>query len=220
MGNPDESRASRYILKDYVNAKLLYCHPPPSVDSDAFNAEARDLVKLALSLKLRTKRAPVTRVGKNADTFIAMPEEDGSTDEDDEENDEEYQIARSIQQGTYSVAAGSSATASGGRHRQSARADAMDRNFFSSSGLANPINAQGRAFVNGVAANMAGVVPGNGRVALFSGQRTLAADGSRLSSRKMRELESIGAIQSGASKKHYKGNKRHKQRSGAGNPYE
>lgn len=28
-GSPDESRAARYILKDYVNAKLLYCQPPP-----------------------------------------------------------------------------------------------------------------------------------------------------------------------------------------------
>lgn len=28
-GTPDESRAARYILKDYVTAKLLYCHPPP-----------------------------------------------------------------------------------------------------------------------------------------------------------------------------------------------
>ncbi|KAH0846375.1 Large subunit GTPase 1 [Fonsecaea pedrosoi] len=31
---PDESRAARYILKDYVNGKLLYCHPPPSGDPD------------------------------------------------------------------------------------------------------------------------------------------------------------------------------------------
>ncbi|EXJ62610.1 hypothetical protein A1O7_03048 [Cladophialophora yegresii CBS 114405] len=31
---PDESRAARYILKDYVNGKLLYCHPPPVKDTD------------------------------------------------------------------------------------------------------------------------------------------------------------------------------------------
>ncbi|KAG0126512.1 hypothetical protein HOY82DRAFT_627882 [Tuber indicum] len=29
-GIPDESRAARYILKDYVNGKLLFCHPPPA----------------------------------------------------------------------------------------------------------------------------------------------------------------------------------------------
>ena len=29
---PDVNRGSRYILKDYVNGKLLYCYPPPEVD--------------------------------------------------------------------------------------------------------------------------------------------------------------------------------------------
>ncbi|KAH8835699.1 hypothetical protein DL96DRAFT_1666368 [Flagelloscypha sp. PMI_526] len=39
QGNPDEARASRYILKDYVNAKLLYCHPPPGKSDSEFNEE-------------------------------------------------------------------------------------------------------------------------------------------------------------------------------------
>ncbi|KAK2798897.1 hypothetical protein FQN51_007259 [Onygenales sp. PD_10] len=30
LGQPDESRAARYILKDYVNGKLLFCQPPPT----------------------------------------------------------------------------------------------------------------------------------------------------------------------------------------------
>ncbi|KAI5849395.1 ribosome biogenesis GTPase Lsg1 [Morchella snyderi] len=42
-GNPDESRAARYILKDYVNGKLLFCHPPlatdPPIDALHFNRE-------------------------------------------------------------------------------------------------------------------------------------------------------------------------------------
>ncbi|KOS19341.1 Large subunit GTPase 1 [Escovopsis weberi] len=43
LGQPDESRASRYILKDYVNGKLLFVHPPPGVeDARAFNAELYD----------------------------------------------------------------------------------------------------------------------------------------------------------------------------------
>lgn len=29
QGQPDESRAARYVLKDYVSGKLLFCHPPP-----------------------------------------------------------------------------------------------------------------------------------------------------------------------------------------------
>ncbi|KDQ63371.1 hypothetical protein JAAARDRAFT_169123 [Jaapia argillacea MUCL 33604] len=77
QGLPDESRAARYILKDYVNAKLLYCHPPPGVPEDEFNAETREL---ALKRAAGKKRAPVTRVVKGADTFIptAHPVQDPS----------------------------------------------------------------------------------------------------------------------------------------------
>ncbi|KAI6250588.1 Large subunit GTPase 1 [Erysiphe necator] len=38
-GQPDESRAARYILKDYVNGKILFCHPPPETDSKEFNLD-------------------------------------------------------------------------------------------------------------------------------------------------------------------------------------
>ncbi|GJJ09874.1 hypothetical protein Clacol_004098 [Clathrus columnatus] len=67
QGNPDESRAARYILKDYVNAKLLFCHPPPGVSEDGFNVPTRQNALRRLAGK---KKAPVTRVGKGADTYI------------------------------------------------------------------------------------------------------------------------------------------------------
>ncbi|KAL4883302.1 P-loop containing nucleoside triphosphate hydrolase protein [Aspergillus karnatakaensis] len=35
QGQPDESRAARYVLKDYVNGKLLFCHPPPATISES-----------------------------------------------------------------------------------------------------------------------------------------------------------------------------------------
>ena len=35
-GLPDNPRSSRHILKDFVNGKLLYCVPPPQVDSLEF----------------------------------------------------------------------------------------------------------------------------------------------------------------------------------------
>ncbi|KAJ2385333.1 hypothetical protein GGI05_004732, partial [Coemansia sp. RSA 2603] len=39
-GNPDEARAARVLLKDYVAGKLLYCHPPPSWPAaEDFNAD-------------------------------------------------------------------------------------------------------------------------------------------------------------------------------------
>ncbi|KAK4983510.1 hypothetical protein LTR66_005122 [Elasticomyces elasticus] len=42
LGQPDESRAARYVLKDYVKGKLLFCHPPPTdppIDARYFNRE-------------------------------------------------------------------------------------------------------------------------------------------------------------------------------------
>uniref|UniRef100_L7M2P5 Large subunit GTPase 1 homolog n=1 Tax=Rhipicephalus pulchellus TaxID=72859 RepID=L7M2P5_RHIPC len=36
-GLPDNPRASRYILKDFVNGKLLYCVAPPSVDQKEYH---------------------------------------------------------------------------------------------------------------------------------------------------------------------------------------
>ncbi|MCJ1399999.1 hypothetical protein MMC11_003202 [Xylographa trunciseda] len=49
QGQPDESRAARYILKDYVNGKLLFCHPPPhepSIDALEFNRQLYDVKHL------------------------------------------------------------------------------------------------------------------------------------------------------------------------------
>jgi large subunit GTPase 1 len=40
LGRANESKAARYILKDYVNGKLLWCHPPPDVEDPVeFNRE-------------------------------------------------------------------------------------------------------------------------------------------------------------------------------------
>lgn len=69
QGTPDEARAARYILKDYMNARLLYCHPPPDLESNMFNEETR---ALALERAEGTKKGPLTRVGKNASTFIPL----------------------------------------------------------------------------------------------------------------------------------------------------
>ncbi|KAI1767720.1 P-loop containing nucleoside triphosphate hydrolase protein [Hypoxylon sp. FL1150] len=47
VGQPDESRAARVILKDYVNGKLLYVEPPPDgVDGAEFNRELYDSAHL------------------------------------------------------------------------------------------------------------------------------------------------------------------------------
>lgn len=40
-GQPDQPRSARYVLKDYVSGKLLYCHPPPGIDPDDFQHQHR-----------------------------------------------------------------------------------------------------------------------------------------------------------------------------------
>ncbi|KAK3365922.1 hypothetical protein B0T24DRAFT_597673 [Lasiosphaeria ovina] len=48
FGQPDQSRAARYILKDYVKGRLLYVEPPPDRDIDPkeFNRELYDMSHL------------------------------------------------------------------------------------------------------------------------------------------------------------------------------
>ncbi|CAI6100349.1 unnamed protein product [Clonostachys chloroleuca] len=48
LGQPDSSRASRYVLKDYVNGKLLYVEPPPNYpgEPNEFNKELYDELHL------------------------------------------------------------------------------------------------------------------------------------------------------------------------------
>ncbi|BGP07409.1 hypothetical protein JCM10049v2_003240 [Rhodotorula toruloides] len=73
QGNPDQSRSSRLVLKDYVNGKLLYCHPPPGIDSDDFNRETRDIERLRAQNKLKRKMAPMTRVSQKSDYYVHNP---------------------------------------------------------------------------------------------------------------------------------------------------
>ncbi|XP_075214716.1 nucleostemin 3 isoform X3 [Lycorma delicatula] len=51
-GQPDNPRSSRYILKDFVNGNLLYCHAPPGVFQDDFHK---------FPPRRRTRPIPVTR---------------------------------------------------------------------------------------------------------------------------------------------------------------
>ncbi|KAF8641100.1 hypothetical protein AX17_000743 [Amanita inopinata Kibby_2008] len=69
QGNPDESRAARYLLKDYVNGKILFCHPPPDISPDDFNKKTH---ALSLTRAIKKKWAPATRVVKHSNTFVAL----------------------------------------------------------------------------------------------------------------------------------------------------
>lgn len=45
-GQPDNPRSARYILKDFVNGKLLYGHAPPGIDQNEYHTwpERRKLI--------------------------------------------------------------------------------------------------------------------------------------------------------------------------------
>lgn len=36
-GQPDNPRSARYVLKDFVNGRLLYCVAPPTLSQDEFH---------------------------------------------------------------------------------------------------------------------------------------------------------------------------------------
>ncbi|KAL7797603.1 P-loop containing nucleoside triphosphate hydrolase protein [Trichoderma ceciliae] len=80
LGQPDEARASRYILKDYVNGKLLFVHPPPEVEDDKeFNAELYDEAHLPERRRAALVAATeALHLGGDEDSlaseFIALPQ--------------------------------------------------------------------------------------------------------------------------------------------------
>lgn len=55
-----------------------FCHPPPTFSPDEFNRETWDLMLRRVTGK---KRAPTTRVGKNADTYPLLGDPLGDTSE-------------------------------------------------------------------------------------------------------------------------------------------
>jgi large subunit GTPase 1 len=75
LGQPDESRAARYILKDYVKGKLLFCHPPPQdppIDAKHFNRELYDAAHLP-----EKRRARLARMTEAAEAESLMDAEFG-----------------------------------------------------------------------------------------------------------------------------------------------
>ncbi|RUS69313.1 hypothetical protein EGW08_022930 [Elysia chlorotica] len=67
-GVPDAPRASRYVLKDYVKGKLLYCEPPPGVDGRSFQDTDR-VVKLEMVRTTSKLPPPQIRSAIDKDFF-------------------------------------------------------------------------------------------------------------------------------------------------------
>lgn len=199
FGMPDTSRAARYILKDYVNAKLLYAHPPPGIESDDFMKSSRDrsLAQLESEISNGRKRAPVTHVGKNADTFVkAAPSSDPSIEEASQISGPSHPQLTS--QSVRSNAA--SAPMRSGKEKS----EALDGVFFTEAGPAPRPVLTGRNHPGDQ--QEAGL--GFSRPMQYPHQRMLGPDGMPL-------LDTGPKGRSGGGKKHFKG-REGKKRSGRG----
>lgn len=154
-------------MKDYVNAKLLFCHPPPGVSEEEFNIPTKENALRRLAGK---KKAPVTRVGKGADTYLPQ---------DPAVNHQEL------------------ATPVEGRE-----ARALDASFFAEAGLSSRPFVKGQQF---------------SRSRLYPHQNSVADDGTQISGKHAKFLATLSNnVETAGSKRHFKGSKRMKQRSGKG----
>lgn len=123
QGQPDESRAARYILKDYVNGKLLFCHPPPPfspeshtttsgttphIDPHYFNRELYDIDHLP----------------EKRQAFFA------STAEQEEEGGEAIPSIQATRKGGAASAVEGDLNSPTPIHVQGAKSTRLDRKFF------------------------------------------------------------------------------------------
>jgi large subunit GTPase 1 len=190
---PDTSRAARYILKDYVNARLLYCHPPPGVASDDFMAgsRARTLRRIREAEAAGKKRAPATRVAKGADTFVASPQ---AVLEAVAETRERQATSKSIRS-TAASAPGRSAAAT---------SRALDGSFFTE------VGPSARPVAKGVVGAGLG---GYSRTVMYPHTQAIGSDGLPIADAGMRRIDAVAGRDQ--SKRHFK-NKEGKKRSGRG----
>ncbi|WVQ94771.1 hypothetical protein IAU59_001852 [Kwoniella sp. CBS 9459] len=215
FGMPDTSRAARYILKDYVNAKLLYAHPPPGQDSDEFMAVSREktLAKLEEAFENGRKRAPVSHVSKNADTYVrpaplagALQSQVGDEEDVPEGEQQQQQQQKHRQLTSKSVRANAaSAPMRSGREK----AAALDSVYFTEAGAAPRLVVKGRNQQLDMPEGASG--QSYARQTIYPHQRRLGPDGMPILGPSGKGDDQDG----GNSKKHFK-RKEGKKRSGRG----
>ncbi|XP_065364648.1 large subunit GTPase 1 homolog [Calliphora vicina] len=64
-GQPDQSRSARYVLKDYVNGKLLYCVAPPTVDQEEYHQFPERTRKIVEEKSLPDQQQRAMRINRN-----------------------------------------------------------------------------------------------------------------------------------------------------------
>jgi len=82
-GNPDFTGAARLVIKDYAAGKLLYCHPPPNVESTVGFMNETVKTSLVNATKLREKlEKQVHKAEDVAATKVPTVTKDPATVED------------------------------------------------------------------------------------------------------------------------------------------
>lgn len=61
-GQPDNARAARYILKDFINGKLLFCNTPPNVPQELYHTWPERQKSLSESKVMPPKAVRAVRV--------------------------------------------------------------------------------------------------------------------------------------------------------------
>ncbi|KAJ3124958.1 hypothetical protein HK100_011042 [Physocladia obscura] len=96
QGNPDEARAARIILKDYVVGKLLFCQPPPgNYDPADFNIETYSGEEF-FPKKKRAQTHEVAGQEKIVENQVAESDEDSEPEATNVTAADEANINRSL----------------------------------------------------------------------------------------------------------------------------
>lgn len=77
-GVPDHQRASRTFIKDYVDGKLIYCHPPPAISPNA---------PINIEFLKETLMTAISKVQKLREKLGVHLKEDGKFNEEDNAED-------------------------------------------------------------------------------------------------------------------------------------
>lgn len=124
QGQPDESRAARYILKDYVKGKLLFCHPPPPLLSSKSQTTTSTTTPHIDPHHFNRELYDIDHLPQKRQAFFAF-----TTDQEEEEEGEEISSFQAAGRGVAS-AGGDLNSSTTPFHVQGAKSTRLDKKFF------------------------------------------------------------------------------------------
>lgn len=71
-GQPDQSRSARFVLKDYVTGRLLFCHAPPGHKQEEFHTYPSRLRREVSEEQLPKQQQRAMRVSFKTNSFESI----------------------------------------------------------------------------------------------------------------------------------------------------